>query len=116
MQAISPLNCSSNETSMPLLGKSLVGSPYTLYSPLAVVGCNIEVRFMDLRTNSSSPGCRPICGLPTYGCYGINCCRISTTTIGPRQESVISYKTFDDGHGCGGYAFLSEYNWYRDDQ
>ncbi|KAL8495052.1 hypothetical protein ACS0TY_019273 [Phlomoides rotata] len=120
MQAVSPLKCSSKETLMPLLGKSLVGSPYTFYSTLVVVGCNTEVRLMDIRTNSSSQGCRPICGLPTYGCYGINCCRISTTATAPRQELVISYKTYEyddgDGRGCGGYAFLADPYWDRDDQ
>ncbi|KAL8495049.1 hypothetical protein ACS0TY_019271 [Phlomoides rotata] len=118
MQAVFPLKCSSNGTSMHLLGKSLVGSPYTLYSTLVVVGCKTEVRLIDLRTNSSSQGCRPICGSPTYGCNGINCCQISTTTTVPRQELVISYKTYDDGdeRGCGGYAFLADPYWVRDDK
>ncbi|KAL8499823.1 hypothetical protein ACS0TY_019710 [Phlomoides rotata] len=118
MQAAFPLKCSSNETLMSSLGKSLVGSPYTLLSSLAVVGCNIEVRLVDVRTNSSFQGCRPICGFTTYGCYGINCCQISTTATRPPQELVISYKTFDDGdgRGCGGYAFLADYDWFTDDQ
>ncbi|KAL8495055.1 hypothetical protein ACS0TY_019275 [Phlomoides rotata] len=86
VQAVTPLNCSYEKNTFMTLGKSLVGTPFTIFSSLAVVGCKTEVWLMDSQTNSSSLGCRPICGYTTLGCNGINCCRISASTLGPVQE------------------------------
>ncbi|KAL8499834.1 hypothetical protein ACS0TY_019721 [Phlomoides rotata] len=115
LQTVTPLNCSSELKTMSLHEKSLVGSPFSFDSPLAVVGCETEVLLMNLSSNSSPRGCRPICGSATIGCYGINCCRISTAAAtGPLQQLQISYRTTDDHHTrvCG-YAFLADHKWFR---
>ncbi|KAL8495060.1 hypothetical protein ACS0TY_019280 [Phlomoides rotata] len=99
---------------MSLHGKSLLGSPFSFNSPLAVVGCEAEVLLMNLNSNSSPRGCRPICGSATISCYGINCCGISTAAAaGPLQQLQISYRTTYDHHPrvCG-YAFLADHEWF----
>ncbi|KAL8499826.1 hypothetical protein ACS0TY_019713 [Phlomoides rotata] len=117
MQAVTPLNCSYEKNTFMTLGKSLVGTPFTIFSSLAVVGCKTEVWLMDSQTNSSSLGCRPICGYTTLGCNGINCCRISASTLGPVQELEVHYKTYGQGDGdliCG-FVFISSYEWLTRD-
>ncbi|KAL8495067.1 hypothetical protein ACS0TY_019287 [Phlomoides rotata] len=114
LQTVTPLNCSPDLKTMSLHEKSLVGSPFSFDSPLAVVGCEAEVLLMNLSSNSSPRGCRPICGSATIGCYGINCCGISTAAAaGPLQQLQISYRTTYDHHPrvCG-YAFLADPEWF----
>ncbi|KAL8495066.1 hypothetical protein ACS0TY_019286 [Phlomoides rotata] len=111
---VTPLNCSPDLKTMSMHEKSLVGSPFSFDSPLAVVGCEAEVLLMNLSSNSSPRGCRPICGSATIGCYGINCCGISTAAAsGPLQQLQISYRTTYDHHPrvCV-YAFLADPEWF----
>ncbi|KAL8495057.1 hypothetical protein ACS0TY_019277 [Phlomoides rotata] len=115
LQTVTPLNCSTELKTMSLHGKSLLGSPFSFDSPLAVVGCETEVLLTNLSSNSSPRGCKPICGSATIGCYGINCCGISTAAAaGPLQQLQISYRTTYDHHPrvCG-YAFLADHEWFR---
>ncbi|KAL0430224.1 UNVERIFIED_CONTAM: Wall-associated receptor kinase-like 8 [Sesamum radiatum] len=118
VQPVSALNC-SGELKTQSLGKSLLGTPFTisaLQNSLTVLGCRNSVWLRANRTTITG-GCMALCdGNSTdTSCNGINCCKI--TIPKGLKELQFTYQSIANGRNksfCG-YAFLADKKWFRED-
>ncbi|KAL0424671.1 UNVERIFIED_CONTAM: Wall-associated receptor kinase-like 8 [Sesamum radiatum] len=118
VQPVLALNC-SDELKTQYLGKSLVGSPFTisaLQNSLTVLGCRNSVWLRANRTTTNG-GCMAICddNSTDTSCNGINCCKITIPT--ELKELQFTYQSIRKGRNksfCG-YAFLADKKWFRED-
>ncbi|KAL0380835.1 UNVERIFIED_CONTAM: Wall-associated receptor kinase-like 8 [Sesamum angustifolium] len=118
VQPVSAMNC-SGELKTQSLGKSLVGSPFTisaLQNSLTVLGCRNSVWLRANRTTTNG-GCMAICddNSTDTSCNGINCCKI--TIPKGLKELQFTYQSIANGRNknfCG-YAFLADKKWFRED-
>ncbi|KAL0396743.1 UNVERIFIED_CONTAM: Wall-associated receptor kinase-like 8 [Sesamum calycinum] len=115
VQPVSAMNC-SGELKTQSLGKSLVGSPFTisaLQNSLTVLGCRNSVWLRANRTTTNG-GCMAICddNSTDTSCNGINCCKI--TIPKGLKELQFTYQSIANKIFCG-YAFLADKKWFRED-
>ncbi|XP_051146315.1 wall-associated receptor kinase-like 1 [Andrographis paniculata] len=117
-QRVSPLNCSSDDSTQQTLPISLSGSPFYIssrYNSFVNLGCKNSVWLL----SNSTPvlaGCTAFCrrNLTDAACNGVGCCRI---TIPERlQELQFAYKSTQPSNGsfCG-YAFPVAKKWLQID-
>ncbi|XP_011078223.2 wall-associated receptor kinase-like 8 [Sesamum indicum] len=119
VQRVFPMTC-SDEQKTQSLGKSLVGSPFTISSiqnSLTVLGCRNSVWLRANKTTITG-GCMALCDYNSRdtSCNGINCCKI-TIPMG-LQELQVTYQSIANDKNntpfCG-YAFLADMKWFRED-